>query len=128
MTKAELDKYKQILEAKKAELAHTLGNREGIAIDASPDPTDESQLACTRQLTIHNLDRESGLFREVKLALSRIEDGSYGTCLKCDEEINPKRLAAVPWALHCISCQESADQSQTEGDDHEVFGDALATA
>jgi len=128
MTKAELNKYKQILEAKKAELAHVLRNREAIAIEKSPDALDEVQHAAERELAIRNLDRESGLLRHVKLALSRVEDGSYGTCLHCDEEINPKRLAAVPWAPFCISCQELADRRQEEGEDTDVFDDALAAA
>jgi len=128
MTKAELNKYKQILEAKKAELAHVLRNREAIAIEKSPDALDEVQHAAERELAIRNLDRESGLLRQVKLALTRVEDGSYGTCLHCDEEINPKRLAAVPWAPYCISCQEMADRRQEEGDNSEIFDDALAAA
>jgi DnaK suppressor protein len=128
MTKAELNKYKQILETKKAELAHVLRNREAIAIEKSPDALDEVQHAAERELAIRNLDRESGLLRQVKLALTRIDDGSYGTCLHCDEEINPKRLAAVPWAPYCISCQEMADRRQEEGDNSEIFDDALAAA
>ncbi|MBK7927016.1 MAG: TraR/DksA family transcriptional regulator [Bryobacterales bacterium] len=128
MTKAELNKYKQILEAKKAELAHVLRNREAIAIEKSPDALDEVQHAAERELAIRNLDRESGLLRQVKLALTRVDDGSYGTCLHCDEEINPKRLAAVPWAPYCITCQEMADRRQEEGDNSEIFDDALAAA
>jgi len=128
MTKAELNKYKQILEAKKAELAHVLRNREAIAIEKSPDALDEVQHAAERELAIRNLDRESGLLRQVKLALTRIDDGSYGTCLHCEEEINPKRLNAVPWAPYCISCQEMADRRQEEGDNSEIFDDALAAA
>ena len=128
MTKVELNKYKQILEAKKAELAHVLRNREAIAIEKSPDALDEVQHAAERELAIRNLDRESGLLRQVKLALTRIDDGSYGTCLHCDEEINPKRLAAVPWAPLCISCQEMHDRRQEEGENTDVFDDALAAA
>ncbi|MCC7236273.1 MAG: TraR/DksA family transcriptional regulator [Bryobacterales bacterium] len=128
MTKAEVNKYKQILETKKAELAHVLRNREAIAIEKSPDALDEVQHAAERELAIRNLDRESGLLRQVKLALTRIEDGSYGVCLHCEEEINPKRLAAVPWAPYCITCQEMADRRQEEGDNSEIFDDALAAA
>lgn len=128
MTKAELNKYKQILEAKQAELGHLLRNREAIAIEKSPDALDEVQHAAERELAIRNLDRESGLLRQVKLALSRIEDGSYGVCLHCEDEINPKRLHAVPWSPYCISCQEMADRRHDEGDDAEVFDDALVNA
>jgi DnaK suppressor protein len=127
MTKAELNKFKQILEARRAELALVLRNREGIAIEKSPDALDEVQHAAERELAIRNLDRESGLLRQVKLALSRIDDGSYGTCLHCEEEINIKRLNAVPWAQYCIQCQEIADRSLTQ-EDSDVFEDSLVNA
>jgi DnaK suppressor protein len=39
-------------------------------------------------------------------ALGRIDDGTYGECLNCGQEIGPKRLEAIPWARYCITCQE----------------------
>jgi DnaK suppressor protein len=53
-------------------------------------------------------------------------DGSYGTCLHCEEEISPKRLDAVPWAAYCIRCQEIADRSTEEGT--ESLDDLLVNA
>jgi DnaK suppressor protein len=114
MTKTELNKYKSLLEAKQAELAGGLRNREGIAIEKTADALDEVQLAGERELAIRNLDRESILLRNVRGALSRIADGSYGTCLHCEEEISPKRLNAVPWTAYCIRCQEAADRHEFE--------------
>src|SRR5947207_13779044 len=109
MNQTELNKYKAMLEAKKAELSAGLRNREDIAIEKTPDAIDEVQLAGERELAIRNLDRESTLLRSVRAALARIADGSYGTCMHCEEEITPKRLNAVPWAGFCIRCQEAAD-------------------
>ena len=114
MNKTELDKYKKILEAKRDELAKGLRNREDIAIEKTPDALDEVQLAGERELAIRNLDRESNLLRQVRLALARMDDGSYGTCLHCDEEIKTKRLDAVPWTPYCIRCQEAADRHEFE--------------
>ena len=114
MNKTELDKYKKILEARQAELARGLRNRDDIAIEKTPDALDEVQLAGERELAIRNLDRESSLLRNVRLALARIADGSYGTCMHCDEEIKPKRLDAVPWTPYCIRCQEAADRHEFE--------------
>jgi DnaK suppressor protein len=128
MTKAELNKFKQILETKLAELARVLRNREGIAIEKSADALDEVQYAAERELAIRNLDRESGLLRQVKVALSRIDDGSFGTCLHCEDEINPKRLNAVPWSPYCISCQELADRSRETGEGASAFEDELVNA
>lgn len=109
MTKTELNKYKALLEARQAELAGGLRNREGIAIEKTADALDEVQLAGERELAIRNLDRESNMLRNVRLALARMADGSYGTCLHCEEDISPKRLNAVPWTAYCIKCQEAAD-------------------
>jgi DnaK suppressor protein len=114
MTKTELNKFRQILEAKRAELEAAVRDREGIAIEKSPDALDEVQHAAERELAIRNLDRESNLLRNVRLALRRIEDGSYGVCVHCEEDINPKRLHAVPWTPFCISCQEIADRNKDE--------------
>jgi DnaK suppressor protein len=121
MTRTEINKFKQILEAKQAELAQVLRNREAIAIEKSADALDEVQHAAERELAIRNLDRESGLLRQVRGALQRIEEGSYGVCLHCEEEINPKRLHAVPWAEYCISCQEVVDRQRQSEDYTEGF-------
>src|SRR6266480_5248109 len=92
MNQTELNKYKATLEAKKAELSAGLRNREDIAIEKTPDAIDEVQLAGERELAIRNLDRESNLLRNVKGALVRIADGSYGVCMHCEEDIKIKRL------------------------------------
>src|SRR5579884_1685338 len=106
MNQTELNKYKAMLEAKQAELSAGLRNRDDIAIEKTPDALDEVQLAGERELAIRNLDRDSNMLRQIRRALGRIADGSYGVCLHCDEEISPKRVAAVPWAAYCIKCQE----------------------
>jgi DnaK suppressor protein len=117
MTKTELNKFKEILENKQAELTHVLRNREGIAIEKSPDALDEVQNAAERELAIRNLDRESNMLRNVRAALHRIDEGTFGVCAHCEEDISIKRLNAVPWAAYCIQCQEIADKNQVEGTD-----------
>ena len=114
MTKTELNKFKQILEVKHSELEQAVRDRDGIVIEKSPDALDEVQHAAERELAIRNLDRESNLLRNVRGALRRLEEGSFGVCLHCEEEINPKRLNAVPWTPYCITCQELADKNRDE--------------
>ena len=115
MTKTELNKNKSVLEAKQAELARMVRNRDGIAIEPSPDALDAVQNATERELAIRHLDRDFTLLRNVHAALRRIDDGSFGVCLHCEEDISPKRLSALPWAPFCIHCQEIADHNQGEG-------------
>jgi DnaK suppressor protein len=126
MTKTEMSKFKKILENKQDELERIVRNRDAITIEKSADALDEVQHAAERELAIRNLDRESNLLRNVRSALRRIEDGSFGTCLHCEEEISPKRLAAVPWAPFCIQCQEQADRNHDEGNDN--FEELLVNA
>jgi DnaK suppressor protein len=126
MTKQELNKYKETLKKKEAELMRVIVNREGIEIEKSPDALDEVQHAAERELAIRNLDRDSALLRNVRSALARVEDGSYGVCLHCEEDISAKRLHAVPWAAYCITCQEMADRNQASGS--EAMDDMLVSA
>jgi DnaK suppressor protein len=114
MTKTELNKYRNILQTKQAELEHFIRNREGITIEKSPDALDEVQHAAERELAIRNLDRESNLLRNVRSALRRMDEGTYGVCLHCEEEISPKRLNALAWAPFCIQCQEQYDRNREE--------------
>jgi DnaK suppressor protein len=128
MNQSELKKYKATLEAKRADLAAGLRNREDIAIEKTPDALDEVQLAGERELAIRTLDRESNLLRHVRGALARVADGSYGVCLHCDEDIKPKRLDAVPWAKYCIRCQEAADRQEFDSENPEIADELLANA
>jgi len=119
MTQTEINKYKAMLESKQAELSAGLRNREDIAIEKTPDAIDEVQLAGERELAIRNLDRESNLLRNVRGALGRVADGSYGICMHCEEDIKIKRLDAVPWTKYCIKCQEAADRHEFETETHD---------
>jgi len=126
MTKTDLNKFKKVLETKRDELEQVVRNRDAITIEKSADALDEVQHASERELAIRNLDRDSNLLRNVRSALRRINDGSFGVCLHCEEEISPKRLNAVPWAAFCIQCQEQADRNRVEGND--TFEDLLVNA
>jgi DnaK suppressor protein len=118
MTNSEVSKYKSVLEAKQTDLTRLVRNREGIVIKTSPDALDEVQHATDREMAIGNLVRDSHLLRKVRRALRDIEEGTFGVCLHCEEDISPKRLAAVPWTPFCIQCQEIADRSQGDSADN----------
>jgi DnaK suppressor protein len=111
MTKSELKQFRAMLTAKHSELAHATARRDGIAIERTPDLLDQLQGAADRELTTRSLELQSRSLRKVRAALERIDEGTFGTCFECDEEISHKRLQAVPWATLCIACQERADRS-----------------
>ena len=111
MTKNELNGFQAILTAKVAELERFTRHRDGITVERSADQLEEIQAASQRALAVCNLDREFKQLRNARAALRRIEEGSFGICQECDQQIHPKRLAAVPWALFCIRCQEAVDRN-----------------
>jgi DnaK suppressor protein len=124
-TNDELGQVREILERKVTELTQTLRKRDGIAIERSADQMDEIQYASERDLAIGNVDRKSALLRNVKSALLRVHNGSFGACIECELPISPKRLAAVPWAPRCIQCQENADRDD-RGSESDVVNENLA--
>src|ERR1700694_1900502 len=110
-TRTEPNQFRAVLTARVAELERFTRNRDGITVERSADQLDEIQAASQRALAVCNLDREFNNLRGAGAALRRIEEGSFGACQECDEDIHPKRLAAVPWATLCIRCQEIIDSN-----------------
>jgi DnaK suppressor protein len=114
MEKSEQCSFEAALAAKQAELLRGLRERDGLTAEAEPDVFDEIQHALDRALLVQTLDRNSRLLRQVRAALERLAEGTYGQCLQCEEPINPKRLVALPWAQFCLPCQEEADREERQ--------------
>ena len=74
--------------------------------DVSQDPADKASNSYTKELLFSQSTNERNTLRLIEEALDRIDDGSYGECINCGEEILPKRLDAIPWTPHCLRCQE----------------------
>jgi RNA polymerase-binding transcription factor len=110
MTTNDLKNFHNVLTARQRELEKLICNREAIAVEMSADVLDQIQYATERELALGNLERESVRLRDTRAALRRIDVGTFGTCLNCEEDISLKRLAAVPWTQCCIACQEVADR------------------
>ena len=105
---------KKALEDKLCELLKPSPEREEIMVEAFADPVDQLTSTATRELAIHLVDRNSRLVAQVRSALTKFDDGSYGLCENCEGPIAPKRLEAVPWAPLCVSCQAREEESQMD--------------
>lgn len=121
MNRTGLAKCRQRLLARLAESSVVVRNREGIAIERNADALDEVQGAAEREMAIRKLDIESRLLRDVRRAIARIDDETWGVCLRCGEHINPKRLDALPWVPYSIKCQGWADQQEGHEDEYAIF-------
>jgi DnaK suppressor protein len=117
MQRLELERYRRILENQYQQLTATARQREAIEVERSPDLIDELQLATERELVIRELDRISRVLRDVKAALFRLDEGTFGICLRCERPISPARLNALPWAAFCTPCQQHVDEEESTGPD-----------
>ncbi len=74
--------------------------------EATQDPADMAANAYTKELMMSMSTNDRQLRESIEGALRRIDDGTYGKCIHCGEPILEKRLDAVPWARHCLRCQD----------------------
>ena len=70
-----------------------------------PDPTDRASLEADRNFMLRIRDRESKLIKKIKKTLERIDNGTFGICESCGENISIKRLKARPVTTQCIECK-----------------------
>ena len=84
------------------------------ADDGTEDIVDRANNAYNRELMFSLSDAERQTLLQIENALTRMEDGGYGRCANCGQQINLLRLEAVPWARFCIDCQELAEKGLLE--------------
>ncbi len=119
MDKKKLEQYKKRLEQRQQELRRVLSRnvQDGRAADVedtAQDIADKAANSYTKEFLFTQSTNDRQLLARVEEALGRIRDGSFGECVNCGDEVNPKRLEAVPWARYCINCQEKVEQGQLE--------------
>jgi DnaK suppressor protein len=118
VNKVQLKKFKTLLTEKRDEIIKKAKQtlEEDMALDANDLP-DEMDLASSEYLqsfTFRLRGREKVFLDKIEKALAKIEDGTFGTCEECGEEVSVKRLEARPETTLCIRCKE--DQERMEKD------------
>jgi DnaK suppressor protein len=77
-----------------------------------PDPTDRASLEADRNFMLRIRDREHKLIKKIKKALERIDNGTFGMCELCGEEISLDRLYARPVTTQCIECKTKEEAKE----------------
>ena len=118
LTKKELKKFQELLEEKRKSVLERARQMlsEGMTLDTNDLP-DEMDLASSEYIQSFEFrlrGREKSLLSKLDLALKKIDDGTFGICENCEEEISVKRLEARPETTLCIRCKE--DQERLEKD------------
>ena len=120
MNDKQLKHFKELLTSRMEEL---ISHADATVSDMTdekhnfPDPTDRASVESDRNFILRLRDRERKLIGKIKEALERIEDGTFGICEECGEEIGIKRLEARPVTTYCIDCktkQEAGEKARGE--------------
>jgi RNA polymerase-binding transcription factor len=112
MSPLDLKRYREILEKKKEEIlaatpARTPATEPG---SKSGDWVDQSSLENDLHVRLALKQTDHKLFRAIEDAIHRVDQGTYGICQDCENEIAPARLEAVPWTRVCIECKSKQDK------------------
>ena len=118
MDKKKLDTFKKRLQERQQSLRKTVSRTEEdgrIADqDSAQDIADRAVSSYTKEFLFSQSNNDRQLLQMVETALARIREGAFGECVSCGNEINAKRLEAVPWTRYCIECQEKLERGQLE--------------
>jgi len=101
------DRLQALLEDAGNAIGELTGERETHA-----DAVDIAAAESNRDFTLRLQDRDRRLIQKIRMALRRLDEGDYGICISCGEDISERRLMARPVATHCIDCKTEAEQME----------------
>ncbi len=115
MDQQQLEHFRKLLQKKLDDL---LGEADKTLEDMTdmddhfPDPTDRATVESDRSFELRIRDRERKLIKKIKKSLEKIDEGTYGICEECGEEIGIKRLEARPVTTLCIECKSRQEKEE----------------
>lgn len=114
MTSAELQRIQKRLQRERDQLLVHLQRLAAEARNCDPDDPQDVGDFCLSSISKENLFQQrsqvQARLRMIESALLRIDEGAFGTCQSCGEDIPARRLEVLPWASNCIHCQEQLEQ------------------
>jgi DnaK suppressor protein len=119
MDKEKLDNFRKVLETRRLKLRESVARTEedgraAQVTDSAQDIADRASSSYQKEFLFARSNNDRQFLRMVEHALSNISEGVYGECEQCGDQINERRLEAIPWARHCITCQEKLERGELE--------------
>jgi DnaK suppressor protein len=119
MDKQRIEHYRNMLETRRLNLRESVARTEedgraAQATDSAQDIADRASSSYQKEFLFARSNNDRQFLQMVEHALSNIAEGIYGECEQCGNPINERRLDAVPWARHCISCQEKQERGELD--------------
>jgi DnaK suppressor protein len=116
MDRKRLEYFKKKLETRQDELVKAINRTEQQGREADDDPTvdlaDKAANSYTKEFLFGQTHADRSTLQLVLEALDRIRKGTFGECVECEEEVQQKRLEAVPWTRYCLNCQQKEEQGE----------------
>ena len=115
MDQKRMEQFGKRLETRRQGLRRSVTDKQqsGRTLDETLacDVVDRAASTYTKDFLFRQSTNERHQLEMVEDSLRRVRDRSFGQCLSCGDEINPKRLEAVPWTRYCIACQEKIERA-----------------
>jgi len=116
VNKKDLTRFRKLLEEKRKRAVmsgrKTLAEEATVDTDDLPDEIDQASSEYQQGLTLRLRDREKYLIEKIDHAIARIDDGTFGVCEECNEDISVKRLEVRPETTLCIRCKEEQEKDE----------------
>jgi len=116
MNKKLLAKFKKMLEERRRQIIESVSSTKdeglGVDVDDLPDEVDQATSETNKTINLRLRDREQILLKKIDKALKKIEEGTYGICEVCGEDIDIKRLEIRPVTDLCIRCKEDQERAE----------------
>jgi DnaK suppressor protein len=115
LSKTDIQRFGKELETRRMDALELLRRAEEeqkeLDTERPPELGDFCVESATREYLFERASQQRRLLNRIERALERIQDGAFGECILCGEEIPRKRLAAMPWTECCLSCQDERERT-----------------
>ena len=112
----EIQRFRSILEIQREQTVRVLDRLEDETRNADSDDAKDVGDLCTTALTKEAMFQRTSerrlMVRMIEAALARIQKGAFGVCVACGDDINPRRLDALPWTQYCLRCQQGFERGR----------------
>lgn len=105
-----LSKRKAIIKEAKERIGRHFEKEKRVLVETALDDGDWSLVSLAEDVEIAILERHKAMLNKIDEALEKLEEGTYGICEGCGQEISEKRLKAIPFAIYCIDCQQMKER------------------
>jgi DnaK suppressor protein len=116
MNNSDVQRFERILKMRLEQTIRSIDRLQdetrSIESDSPSDSADQCVMSVSKEALFHQSGERRVMVRRIEAALGRIQQGMFGICIACGDDINPRRLEALPWTQYCLDCQEDVERSE----------------